>query len=241
MTAGRSHCRACAKTSLLPDDADLIRAGSSGYADLRVAVIRIAPPAAFEQAVRSGNPPECGATRQIAFRINHAAPTLAHIQGPLAALSLLSEHNSSRSKEGACDRCQRQCGCRRHDIHQDRARKPALAFPMRRAFRHTSMTWKTNYGARVAVHERHPAGQQRPSCSPPGLGGYTLSHTHYDASHYRGALRRTRVHAEYDDEFFTWISRAGNSDKVCTITVGTPALGDVQRPSLSHVTAGDEG
>jgi hypothetical protein len=59
---------------------------------------------------------------------------------------------------------------------------------------------------------------QRPSCSPPGLGGYTLSHTHYDASHYRGALRRTRVHAEYDDEFFTWISRAGNSDKVCTIT-----------------------
>jgi hypothetical protein len=36
--------------------------------------------------------------------------------------------------------------------------------------------------------------------------------------HYRGAPRRTRVHAEYDDEFFTWISRAGNSDKVCTIT-----------------------
>jgi hypothetical protein len=65
----------------LPDDADLIVAGSGGYANLRVAVIRIAPAAAFEEAVRSGDPSERDATRQIATRIDDAAPTLAHIQG----------------------------------------------------------------------------------------------------------------------------------------------------------------
>src|SRR5262245_37619939 len=81
MTAGRSRCHARAKTSSLPDDADLIRAGSGGYANLRMAVIRIAPAAAFEEAVRSGDPPERDVTRQVAFRINHAAPTLAHVQG----------------------------------------------------------------------------------------------------------------------------------------------------------------
>src|SRR5262245_53423113 len=67
--------------SLLPDDADLVAAGSGGYANLRVAIIRIAPAAAFEEAVRSGNPPERDASRQIATRIDNAAPTLAHIQG----------------------------------------------------------------------------------------------------------------------------------------------------------------
>ncbi len=46
-----------------------------------MAVIRIAPAAAFEEAVRSGDPSERDATRQIATRIDDAAPTLAHIQG----------------------------------------------------------------------------------------------------------------------------------------------------------------
>src|SRR5262245_35665863 len=68
------------QTALLPDDANLIPAGSGGYTDLRVAVIRIAPAAAFEEAVRSGDPPERDATRQIASRINDAAPTLAYVQ-----------------------------------------------------------------------------------------------------------------------------------------------------------------
>ena len=66
MTAERSDA---VSRSLLPDDADLIAAGSGGYANLRVAVIRIAPAAAFEEAVRSGDPPERDATR------THSAPS----------------------------------------------------------------------------------------------------------------------------------------------------------------------
>src|SRR5262245_29436344 len=73
--------RPCRGALLLPHDADAISAGGGGNIDLGVAIVRIAPAPAFEQTVRSGDPTESDATGQIAARIDHAAPALAHVQG----------------------------------------------------------------------------------------------------------------------------------------------------------------
>jgi hypothetical protein len=64
---------------LLHDTDTAIAAGGGGFADLGVAIIRITPASAFEQTVGSGDLTEGGATGQIAARINHAAPALAHV------------------------------------------------------------------------------------------------------------------------------------------------------------------
>src|SRR5262249_7199177 len=78
----RHHApRPCRGALLLPHDADAISAGGGGNIDLGVAIVRIAPAPAFEQTVRSGDPTESDATGQIAARIDHAAPALAHVQG----------------------------------------------------------------------------------------------------------------------------------------------------------------
>ena len=54
--------------------------GSGGDADLRVAVIRMAPAPAFEQAVRRGDAAERNTARQVTARIDDAAAALAHVE-----------------------------------------------------------------------------------------------------------------------------------------------------------------
>lgn len=61
-------------------DADVaIAAGGGRNTDLSVTIMRITPTPAFEKTVRSGDLTEDDATGQIAARINHAAPALAHV------------------------------------------------------------------------------------------------------------------------------------------------------------------
>jgi hypothetical protein len=64
----------------LPRDADPIPAGGGGNTDLGVAIVRITPAPTFKETVRSGDLTEGNAPRQVAAWINHAAPTLAHVQ-----------------------------------------------------------------------------------------------------------------------------------------------------------------
>lgn len=59
---------------------ETIPASRSGNPDLRVAVVRIAPASTFEKAMHGGNSTKGDPRRQIAARIDHAAPTLAHVQ-----------------------------------------------------------------------------------------------------------------------------------------------------------------
>ena len=61
-------------------NAETIPASRSGNPDLRVAVVRIAPASTFEKAMHGGNSTKGDPRRQIAARIDHAAPTLAHVQ-----------------------------------------------------------------------------------------------------------------------------------------------------------------
>jgi hypothetical protein len=59
---------------------ETIPARGSGNPDLRVTVVRIAPASTLEKAVHGGNTAKGDPRRQIASRIDHAAPTLAHVQ-----------------------------------------------------------------------------------------------------------------------------------------------------------------
>ena len=59
---------------------ETIPACSSGNPDLRVTVVRIAPASTLEKAVHGGNTTKGDPRRQIAARVDHAAPTLAHVQ-----------------------------------------------------------------------------------------------------------------------------------------------------------------
>jgi hypothetical protein len=63
-----------------PYDAEgAIAAGSGGEADLGVAIIRITPAPAFEEAVCGRNPTQGDPIGQFAARINPPPPKLAHI------------------------------------------------------------------------------------------------------------------------------------------------------------------
>jgi hypothetical protein len=55
-------------------------------AELSVTIIRIAPAAAFEQAMRGRNPRKLPARRQMAARIHDAAAKLTDIQGPATGM-----------------------------------------------------------------------------------------------------------------------------------------------------------
>lgn len=59
---------------------ETIPARGSGNPDLRVTVVRIAPASTFEKAMHGGNSTKGDPRRQIAVRIDHTAPTLAHVQ-----------------------------------------------------------------------------------------------------------------------------------------------------------------
>jgi len=59
---------------------ETIPARGSGNPDLRVTVVRIAPASTFEKAMHGGNSTKGDPRRQIAARIDHTAPTLAHVQ-----------------------------------------------------------------------------------------------------------------------------------------------------------------
>jgi hypothetical protein len=59
---------------------ETIPACRSGNPDLRVTVVRIAPASPLEKAVHGGNTTKGDPRRQIAARVDHAAPTLAHVQ-----------------------------------------------------------------------------------------------------------------------------------------------------------------
>ena len=61
-------------------DTETIPARGSGNPDLRVTVVRIAPASTFEKAMHGGNSTKGDPRRQIAARIDHTAPTLAHVQ-----------------------------------------------------------------------------------------------------------------------------------------------------------------
>jgi hypothetical protein len=61
-------------------DTETIPARGSGNPDLRVTVVRIAPASTFEKAMHGGNSTKGDPRRQIAVRIDHTAPTLAHVQ-----------------------------------------------------------------------------------------------------------------------------------------------------------------
>jgi|GEM_PF-863942 hypothetical protein len=67
--------------SLVLNDAHTaFAAGGCRYIDLGVTVVRIAPPPAFEQTVRSRNAAQGDPIGQIATSVNHATSELAYIQ-----------------------------------------------------------------------------------------------------------------------------------------------------------------
>jgi hypothetical protein len=64
----------------LLNNADVpITTGGRSNPDLRVTVVRVTPPPAFEESVRGGNPTEGDAIWQLAAGINYAASELADI------------------------------------------------------------------------------------------------------------------------------------------------------------------
>src|SRR5262245_11471402 len=69
------------RLALLPHDANLVVAGRGSDVDLGVTIVRVAPAPAFEQSMRSGDAAERNACGQIAARLDHATPALAHVQG----------------------------------------------------------------------------------------------------------------------------------------------------------------
>ena len=79
---GRHYWSPRRRNADLPlDKADAaIPARGGSNADLRVTVVRIAPASALEEAVHARDVTEGYPTGQIAARIDHAAPTLAHVQ-----------------------------------------------------------------------------------------------------------------------------------------------------------------
>ena len=64
---------------LLHDPGAAFRTGGSGDVDLGMTIVRIAPASPFEQTVRSSYFAHGHTPRQIAARINDAAPELAYI------------------------------------------------------------------------------------------------------------------------------------------------------------------
>jgi len=65
----------------LHDTDTAFTACGSNHIDLSVAIVRIAPASAFEQAVRSSDVAEGNTSRQITTPVNHAPPQLAHVLG----------------------------------------------------------------------------------------------------------------------------------------------------------------
>src|SRR5215475_1284899 len=77
-----SSQRSIDATALALHDAYTTFAACGGrHINLGVAIVRIAPASAFEQAVRSSDLAEGNTSRQITTPVNNASPQLAHVQG----------------------------------------------------------------------------------------------------------------------------------------------------------------
>jgi hypothetical protein len=74
-----SECRTAGAVLLLNDASAAITTGGRSNPDLRVTVVRVTPPPAFEESVRGGNPTEDDAIWQLAAGINYPASDLADI------------------------------------------------------------------------------------------------------------------------------------------------------------------